>query len=210
MLPYRRFIILSLCLTLPLAACLSFKQPKNKIDYYTLEYEVPVVSNDPPLPHVIRVQQFSISPLYNSNRIIYRDKSFKRQAYAYHKWRANPARLVTYFLERDLKATGLFKAVLPGDSRIAPGYLVEGTVDDFLEVDDDNAWKAVLAVSIVLVDETQTDVSQKIRLQKNYRISKPCERNNPRSLAAAMSLAMAEISGDIIDDLYRILAGLQV
>jgi cholesterol transport system auxiliary component len=206
MLPHPRSYILLLCLALPLAACLNLKQPKNKIDYYTLEYEVPAVGNHPPLPHVIRVQPFSISPVYNSNRIIYRDKSFKRQAYAYHKWRANPARMVTYFLGRDLKASGLFKAVIPDDSRIAPEYVVEGTVDDFLEVDGDRTWEAALAVSIVLVDENQKDVSRKILLQKTYRSSKPCERKNPQSLAAAMSLAMAEISSRIIDDLYRNLA----
>jgi cholesterol transport system auxiliary component len=203
MLPHRFFYLLLLCLMLPLAGCLNLKQPKNKIEYYTLEYGAPVVRNDPSLPGVIRVQPFSISPVYNSNRIIYRDGSFTRQAYSYHKWRANPALLVTYYLSRDLKASGLFKAVLPGDSRIAPAYLIEGTVDDFLEVDGENTWEAALAVSIVLVDENQTDMSQKILLQKTYHNRKPCEQKNPQSLAAAMSLAMAQISGNIIDDLYN-------
>jgi len=152
------------------------------------------------------VRQFSISPIYNSNRIIYRDKSYERQAYSYYKWRANPAQFVTYFLSRDLKESGMFKAVLPGDSRVAPAYLVEGTVDEFLEVAGSENWEAALAVSIVLMDESQTDISQKVLFQKTYRTRKPCEQKHPRALAAAMSLALSEISLNIIDDLSNNLA----
>ena len=207
MLPHSKIFLFILFPTLLLAACLNLNQPKNKIEYYTLEYDAPpIVGNHQSLLSIIRVQPFTISPIYNSNRIIYRDQSYKRQAYAYHKWRANPAQLVTYFLSRDLKASGLFKAVFPGDSRIAPAYLIEGTVDDFLEVDRDNTWEAMLTVTIVLVDEKQTDVSRKIRFQKTYHTSRPCEQKNPRALAAAMSLAMSELSGNIIEDLYNNLA----
>ena len=198
--------ILILCLTLPLAACLDFKQPKNKIEYYTLEYDPPNVGNHHPLPHVIRVQQFSASPIYNSNRIIYRDESYKRQAYAYHKWRANPSKLVTYFLKRDLEQSGLFKAVLPGDNRFATSYLVEGSVDDFLEKSADNTWEAALSVSIVFMDEKETDISRKVLFQKSYRSNQLCRQKNPRALAAAMSLAMSDVTGKIITDLYNSLA----
>jgi len=206
MVGHTKILILLLCLTLPLAACLKLKQPQNKIEYLTLEYDPPLAVKRPALPYVIRVLEFSVSPVYNSNRIIYRDKSYNRQAYSYYKWRANPAQLATYFISRDLKESGIFKAVLPGNSRVAPAYLVEGTVDEFLEVAGDENWQAVLAVSIVLMDENQTDISQKVLFQKTYRTRKPCEQKHPRALAAAMSLAMSEISVDIIDDLFNNLA----
>jgi len=206
MVGHTKILLLLLCLTLPLAACLKLKQPQNRIEYYTLEYDPPAAVERQALPYVIRVLQFSVSPVYNSNRIIYRDKSYNRQAYSYYKWRANPARLVTYFLSRDLKESGIFKAVLPGESRVAPAYLVEGTVDEFLEVAGNENWHAVLAVSIVLMDENQTDISQKVLFQKTYRTRKSCEKKHPRALAAAMSLAMSEISVSIIDDLFNNLA----
>jgi ABC-type uncharacterized transport system auxiliary subunit len=206
MVGHTKILILLLCLTLPLAACLKFKQPKNKIEYYTLEYDPPVAGNHQALPYVIRVQQFSVSPIYNSNQIIYRDQSYKRQAYAYYKWRANPASFVTYFLSRDLKESGLFKAVLHSDGRFSPSYLVEGTVDEFLEMDGDDTWQAVLSISIAFMDENEADISQKILFQNTYHTSKPCRQKNPRALAAAMSAAMSDISGKIINDLYQILA----
>lgn len=206
MIGHTKTLMLWLGLTLPLAACLNLKQPHNQIEYYSLEYDPPITANRPALPDVIRVLQFSVSPIYNSNRIIYRDQSYKRQAYSYYKWRANPAQFVTYFLSRDLKESGMFKAVLPGDSRVAPAYLVEGTVDEFLEVAGNENWEAALAVSIVLMDESQTDISQKVLFQKTYRTRKPCEQKHPRALAAAMSLALSEISLNIIDDLSNNLA----
>jgi len=203
---HTKILIALLGLTLSLAACLNLKQPPNKIEYYTLEYDPPVAANRQALPYVLRVLQFSVSPIYNSNRIIYRDRSYKRQAYFYHKWRANPGRLVSYFLSRDLKESGRFKAVLPGDSRVAPAFVVEGTVDEFLEVAGNDNGQAFLAVSIVLLDENQTDISQKVLFQKTYRTRQPCEQTHPRALAAAMSLAMSKISLSIVDDLFNNLA----
>ena len=198
----KKSLILLMGITLSLAACLNFKQPRNKIEYYTLEYTSPFVGDYRPLPYAIRVDQFSVSPIYNSNRIIYRDKSFKRQAYAYYKWRANPGDFVSYFLNRDMKKAGLFKAILSRNSSVPSSYLLEGTVDDFFELDGENDWQAVLSVSIVLMDEQEADISKKILFQKTYHASKPCQRKHPRALAQAMSMAMSEVSGKVIKDIY--------
>ena len=199
-------LIMFLCLTLTITACLKLKQPRNEIAYYTLEYDPPDVAARRPLPYVIRVNPFAVSPVYNTNRIIYRDKSFKRQAYAYYKWRANPAELIAYFLRRDMEKCGLFKAVLPRDSSFPPTYLLEGTVQEFLEADRENTWEAVLSISIALIDEREPDISQKILLQKNYHASKPCQKQNPQALAAALSQAMSQVSDEIINDTYNVLA----
>jgi cholesterol transport system auxiliary component len=203
---HKKILMLLLGLALTLAACLNPGQPKNKVEYFTLEYVPPLVGTHRPLPHVIRVQQFSVSPHYNSNRIIYRDKSYKRQAYTYYKWQANPAKLATYFLSRDLRESGLFKAVLPADSRFAPAFALEGTVNDFLEKDGESTWEAVLSVSIAFLDEKEPDISQKIIFQKTYHASKPCRQKNPRALAAAMSSAMSVISSELTTDIYNHLA----
>jgi cholesterol transport system auxiliary component len=201
-----RLLILFIGLTLLPVACLDLKQPRNKIEYYSLEYDSPSADDLQSLPWVISVQRFSVSPVYNSNRIIYRDKSFQRQAYTYYRWRANPGDLVTYFLRRDLTESGLFKAVLPYDSSISPSHILEGTVDEFLELDGKLGWEAVLAISIAVLDEKEPDISNKILFQKTYRSSKPCPQKNPRALAQAMSLAMSEVAGQIISDIYHHLA----
>ena len=82
----KNFKVISLFLTgLPilLASCMNLKQPVNKIDYYTLESTPPKLSSLKPLSHVIKLERFTASPTYNTRRIIYRDRSFKRDSYVY-------------------------------------------------------------------------------------------------------------------------------
>ena len=194
-----------LCFILFCGGCLNFKQPRNKVEYYTLEYDPPVANRRQPLPFAIRVEQFSVSPIYNTNRIVYRDTAFKRDAYAYYKWRANPGDMVTHFLERDMRQSALFSAIVSPKSKYTSSFMLEGAVDEFLEFDTEGHWKAVLSVSIALIAENETDVSQAILFQKPYHASKPCRHKHPRALAEAMSLAMAEVSEAIILDVYEIL-----
>ena len=197
------FCVLWMGLALLLSACFDLKQPSNKIDYYSLEYDPPRIGDHQALAEVIRVEQFSVAPLYNTSKIIYRDRSYKRAAYTYHKWRANPGATVTYLLARDMQQSQLFKAVVTRHSQLPYAYLLEGSVDEFLESDTTDGCQAVLALSIVLMAANEPDLTKKIRFQKTYRMSKPCERGNPEAFAKAMSQAMAEASEKIINDVYQ-------
>jgi cholesterol transport system auxiliary component len=198
--------ILLIGLALLLSACLDLKQPSNKIDYYSLEYDPPRMRDYQPVAEVIKVEQFSVTPIYNTRKIIYRDKSYQRAAYTYHKWRANPGESVTYFLARDMRQSQLFKAVLTRRSKFPYAYVLEGSVDEFLESDTADGCQAVLALSIVFMAEHEPDLDKKIRFQKTYQMSKPCEQKNPKALAEAMSFAMSEASEKIINDVYENLA----
>jgi ABC-type uncharacterized transport system auxiliary subunit len=115
---YYKTKIFSLCVSVffLVGGCVSFKQPRNRIQHYTLEYVSPEITDLKPLPVSLKVERFSVAPAYNTNRIIYRDGSFKRDEYFYHKWRANPADMVASFLSRDIRNSGLFKAVLPQET----------------------------------------------------------------------------------------------
>ena len=195
--------ILWICLALLLSACLDLKQPRNKIDYYSLEYDPPRMRGHQPVAEVIRVEQFSVAPIYNSHKIIYRDTSYQRAAYTYHKWRANPGETVTYFLARDMQQSQLFKAVLTRRSKFPYTYALEGSVDEFLESDTANGCQAVLTLSIVLMAEQEPDLDKKIRFQKTYQMRKPCEEKKPAAFAKAMSQAMSGVSEKIINDVYE-------
>ena len=194
------WLFLSLLL-LP-CGCVDLKQSAARINYFTLEYDSPVIPDLASLPVVIKVTPFSVAPLYNTTRIIYRDGSYKRDEYFYYKWRANPGALVTYFLRRDITNTGVFNAVLPPDSRSPFSYLLEGAVDQFYEMDEGEHWMAVLSLTITVMDSKDPDVSRNVLFQKTYHKQKPCRQNNPTGLAEAMSLAMKDISSDIIRDIY--------
>jgi len=201
----KRVSALFLSLSFVLCACIPSSKPRNKIEFYTLEYEIPQKSSLKQLPFVLRIERFSVAPSYNTSRMIYRDSSFKRNAYILHKWRANPGNLVTYFLSRDIKSAGLFKAVLPHDSGFPSSYVLEGSIDEFFEWDTEKEWKAVMALNITLMAQGEPDISKRVLFQQTYRGTKPCKEKDPKSLAAAMSQAMAEISADIRRDVYSVL-----
>ncbi len=199
----KKIFFLLIGLPLILCSCISLKNPADKIEFYTLEYNPPVISDLKPLSHIIRLDRFGVSPIYNTDRIIYREGSFKRDTYFYHKWRANPGDLVAYFLSRDIRASGLFSAVIENDSKLQSSYLIEGSVDEFYERDAEDKWEAVLSIGITLMAEREPDISKRIIFQKTYRIAEPCRQKNPRALIEAMSTAMLKASSDIIKDIYN-------
>ncbi|MBU0986879.1 MAG: PqiC family protein [Proteobacteria bacterium] len=192
-------------LILLLGGCSNLKPSNYRIDYYTLEYDAPGF-DFPTLPRVIRVERFQVAPLYNSNRIVYRKIPYARDTYFYHKWRANPGDLVTYFLTRDIRQSTVFKAVNTYETGLASSHIIEGMVDEFFEDDGRESWEAVLSVSITLVANDEPDLGKRVLFQKKYSQREACRQKNPQALAAAMSKAMAGISETIIKDIYKHLA----
>ena len=199
---FRKASLSLLGLALLLGACIPSSKPQNKIEFYTLEYNLTHKGGLKSIPVVIRIERFSVAPMYNTTRMIYRDNSFKRSAYVLHKWRANPGNLATYFLSRDIKQSGLFKAVIPHDSGFPSSYVLEGSVDEFFEWDTAKEWRAVLSLAVTLVAHNEPDISKRVLFQKAYRVIKPCKEKHPSALARAMSLAMKEVSGEILEDIY--------
>ena len=199
---FNKSCLVLLSLPILFAACVSLKQPVDKIEYYTLEYPPPQIETLKPLPAVIRMDRFTAAPPYNTSQIIYRDQSFKRNAYIYYRWQTNPGAIVTTLLNRDIKNSGLFKAVLDPISRFSPSYIIEGTVDEFFEWDTRSEWKAILTVSIVLTEKNVNNIKSRILFQKTYRKAEICQQKRPKALAEAMSQALSKISEAMIKDVY--------
>jgi ABC-type uncharacterized transport system auxiliary subunit len=185
--------------------CSGLGKPGERINYYVLEYPSPAITGLEPIPAVVRLERFSVAPQYDTERIVYREKDFVLETYNYHRWRANPGDLVTYFLERDFRESGLFRGVLPRDSRLSPDRVLEGSVEEILEWDGPDQWEAVLAVSIALIARDEPDVSRSVLYQATYREREPCARNHPKALSEAMSRAMARISRRIIIDVHGVM-----
>jgi cholesterol transport system auxiliary component len=192
-----------LLLLLSMTSCASIKQPSLKIDHYTLEYGPPKPGDLPQLPVILKVERFSISPLYDTRQIVYRDRSFKRETYTYHRWRAHPTDLVTDYLARDMRHSGLFRAVLEEGSKVSPAYILEGSLDEFFEWDSAEGWKAVLTVTATLIKARETDAAKKILFQRTFHAIQPCQEKTPKALAEAMSEAMSRLSGEVIRAVYE-------
>ena len=198
-------ILLIQFIILLITGCSGLKPESGKINYYSLEYNPPKIAAQEKLPVIIRVERFRAAPFYDSNRIVFRENAFKKDAYIYHKWWVNPGDMLSYFLARDIKETGLFKAVFSIDKSLSASHTIEGMVEEFLEEDSPDSWEAVLSLNITLMAENEPDISRRILLQKKYHAAELCKEKTPLSLAQAMSRAMSKISEMIINDIYKVL-----
>jgi ABC-type uncharacterized transport system auxiliary subunit len=199
--------VLFLCFCLFIGGCVNFREPTKaeKTTFYTLEYDPPKPSHLQPLSAVIRVKRFGVAPTYDTNRIVYREGAFKRDAYVYHKWHDDPGGLVSYFLSRDMRESGLFEAVLSHNSSVPASHILEGRVDEFFESDAKDGWEAVLSISIVLTAVDQVEVGKRSLLQKSFHRREPCREKTPKALAEAMSHAMSKVSSEITKETYSFL-----
>lgn len=193
----------ALLLVFFLAACIGGRQPAPMVEQYTLEYSTPRVEGLSRVDEMIKVERFSVARNFNSPAMVYRPEPFKLDVYNYHRWRVNPGDMVTDYLLRDLRNAGLFQGVLSyadaGDAR----FLLQGSVEEFLEVDDEDGWKATLSLNVILFDMAQREVTKRVVFQKSYRAAEPFEDQTPEGLALGMSRAMASASGRLIKDIYN-------
>lgn len=201
------FLITSFCMLALLAAagCAGKGKPEDRIFQYVLEYPKPGTEQTGPYADALKVKRFSAAPAYNTTRMIFREAPFRRDEYVYHRWRVTPADLVTDFLARDLRASGLFSAVFSGDGSPDADLVLSGSVDEFLESDETKEWKAILAVTVNLLDEREPDISRRVILQKSYSAEAVLGAKDPKELASAMSKAMALVSQLLISDMKEIL-----
>lgn len=191
-----------LALALMQSGCTPVGTKPQLTNYYTLEYPSPQPGNHPPLTAMIRLEPFSVAPDYNTDQIIYRANEFSRSAYHYHRWNANPAKLVHHFLQRDIATSGLFPTAITPSRRYRSDYTVIGIVDEFLEDETGDGWKAVLSLSFSILKDRKT-ADNNVLVQQSLTVSKDCERRSPQAMAQAMSFAMAELSSRLQEILYQ-------
>jgi ABC-type uncharacterized transport system auxiliary subunit len=194
-----------ICLIFIFCGCVGPKGERLDIAFYHLDYPPPESVAVQPIVGGIAVEPFRAMPPFNSRRIIYAASPLAYDAYAYHQWFSDPSDMVYKLLFRDIRSAGIFRAVMPGDDRLAD-YRLTGIVESFLEQDHQEPWRAVLSLTITLIDKTEMDASRQILFQKNYTADRPCQRKNPQALSHAMSMAMAEVSARLIADIHTALS----
>jgi len=175
-------------------------KPPVLVNQYILEYPAPVTAGKAKIPAAVKVELFSVAQTFNTNAMVYQPQPFQSQSYNYSRWRANPGNLVTDYLIRDLRESGLFKAVFGPDGGEKSRFKLEGGVAEFQEVDAADGWKASLALTVTLLDTTQEELPRRVVFQQNYRVLEPLLEKTPQGLAQGMSRAMEQVSARIIND----------
>lgn len=188
---------------LTLAGCFGATKKPPPIRQYRLDYEA-----TPPqgaaLPYVLRVPPMEVAAAYDRDPIVYREGQYGIGSYFYSRWASNPGNLVADLLARDLAASGLYRDVQTAVSVVSPDYQIKGTVEQIEEIIASSC-SARLSVRITL-SATHGPREERIRLAKLYTADDSCRCDDAESIAAAMSKAMATISGEIQTDVYAALS----
>jgi hypothetical protein len=111
--------------------------------------------------------------------------------------------MVADFLARDWRSSGLFRAVFSYQEAEEARFKVEGTVEEFLEIDEKDGPKASMGLIVTLVDLSQRDVASRVVLQNRYWYTEPMVERSAAGLARGISRALEKGSATILQDLYR-------
>lgn len=198
-----RTLAVSAVMALLLSGCFGGGQPGRLTEQYALEYTPCVTEGVVMLPETITVERFSAAQQYNSTAMVYQEQPYQHNQYLYHRWRVNPADLVSDYLLRDLRGAGMFRGVFNHRNSEPSRYLLAGDVVEFREYEDD-CRRAVVSLNVTLLDTARPALPDRILFQKNYRIAEPIDEKSPVGLARGMSQAVAKVSGLLLGDIFKV------
>ena len=186
-----------------ITSCSFGAKPSYKVNQYTLEYPSPFAKELASINELVKVEQFSVAQTFNTPAMIYKEGPNLRNVDPYNRWRTKPGEMAAEYLVRDLRNSGLFRAVISYDQNEETRYLLEGQVDEFLDVSEKDGRKAVLSLNVTFLDLKKRDTAEKVIFQRDYKVVEPYTEKTPAALAQGMSRAMEKISRQIILDLQN-------
>lgn len=194
------FILLIMILA---SGCGLGAKPAYLVNQYTLEYNPTVLKEMVQISDLIKVERFSVAQTFDSLMMVYKEGPHLRNVDAYNRWRTKPGDMVTDNLARDLRNSGLFRAVFSYNDSQETRYLLEGQVDEFLEVSDKDGRKAVLSLNVTFLDLKKKETVDKVIFQRDYRFIEPFAEKTPEGFAKGMSRAMEKFSKQVISEVYQ-------
>lgn len=171
---------------------------------YTLEYPSPRPADLTPLGVVLKVERFASAQGINNVSMIYRPRPYRYDAYPYHYWRVRPRDLVTDFLLRDLKHSGLFKAVLSYQDAQDARFVVQGAVTECsARYEAQDVQRAVLSLDLTLLDVSEKEITKQVVFGKRYEAAAAMANRSPEALAQGISASMEILAPEILRDILR-------
>jgi ABC-type uncharacterized transport system auxiliary subunit len=186
-----------------ITGCFSRSKPAYMIEHYMFEYASPAAGGLTALSESIKVERFSVNQSFNTQSMVYKPYPFKFKTYNYSRWRVNPADMVTDYLLRDLRNTNLFLAVFSHHDIEKARFIIEGQVQDFLEVAYKNDISTILSVSISLLDVNRKEITGRIVFQRQYKFQEQIREHTPEEFAKGMSINMSRLSEQLVKDIHK-------
>ncbi|MBN1365620.1 MAG: membrane integrity-associated transporter subunit PqiC [Syntrophaceae bacterium] len=193
------FMVIALSLVI---GCAGSGKPKDEVENYLLNYAVPSWDKADKFDVSLKFNRFSIAAAYNSANMMFRNDLYSIDSFNYSRWAVNPADMVADSLLRDMRESGLFRAVFSRYETDEGIFLIFGGIEEFYLFADKSNKTAVISIVISLQDTREKETAKKLIFQKKYFRKEPLHDSSPRGYCQAASQAMRVISQQITDDVY--------
>jgi ABC-type uncharacterized transport system auxiliary subunit len=176
-----------------LAGCSKVRYPV----YYTLN--LPPAPDPPALEKQtsIAVREFQAPGYLRQGPIVYRSTPEEIGFYEYHRWAADPRKIVTSAVIDDLRASGQFSMVSLYDGHRDIEYVFSGKVEKLEEVDYEGGVKVEVALSAQI---TRVSTGTTVWSNNVFETGKVSHRNVPGVVAQmnqTMGLAINKLLSTI-------------
>lgn len=148
--------------------------------------------SEPQANVVLAVRMFSEDAAYDDHRIVYRESEVRFDYYHYHRWAAEPGKMVSSVLREVYRRSGRFRNVTGGDA-LRASVTLGGRVVALEEVDvSKNEWQARLELELTLRDDQRGTIIWSQLISD----SEPLKERSPDGLAHALSVMLTRIGNE--------------
>jgi cholesterol transport system auxiliary component len=126
-----------------------------------------------------------------TEKMKYAKDHYSEYAFSESEWAQSPSKAITHEIFETLRASKLFKSVQNYKSRSKSQYILESSIEEFIQHFDTESKSsyAVVSLSFVLVEEKTSQVVDSIHLSKNI----PVKSLNAKAGVEALSEGLAQI-----------------
>lgn len=191
------FLLLAVLLTV--SACVKLGgRPLDKRYYQitpTRTGEQSAMKND----LILKVRRLSVSQLYNTRELIYRQPEGRIESDFYNMFFVPPGNMLTTELRKWLRCSGLFSHIIEPGSMVVPGLTLEGIVNSLYGDYSAATPAAVVEMQFFVVDESTAN--NEIVFSATYTERRPIAQPDPQALVRAMTEGVQAIFTQLENDL---------
>jgi ABC-type uncharacterized transport system auxiliary subunit len=173
----------------------------DAIKYYALDYPGTGRKSSESVPDSLMVYQFLLGPGIDTYALVLAGPGREEKAQTGHRWRENPADMLTDLILRDLDQSRLFKRTVDQFSSAQYRYALEGTIRTLRGVVTDGSAYGQVEIEAMLTDFEAPRPTDKTVMKKVYKISVPSVDSSPAAIIGALNQTFKEFSQQLRSDI---------
>jgi len=197
----KKYHIILILLTVALTATACVKLGGKPLDKRFFQI-TPVRSGEPAATSsdlILKVRRFSVSDLYNTRELVYRETGGRIDSDFYNMFFVTPGNMLTTELRKWLAKSGLFAHIIEPGSMVVPNLTLEGVVNSLYGDYSTGAPVAVVEMQFFVVDESTA--ANVIVYSNTYAERIPLDQADPQQLVQAMTKGVQMIFTNLENDL---------